>query len=78
MNDIENIANKIQNEMSLNENERNKASKILMLVSQAKFETSRSMFISGYAGETDNSLPEYVFICPEYGADFSIAYKKKE
>lgn len=34
-------------------------------------------FISGVSGTTDaNGLPEYVSICPAYGADWSVHYKK--
>jgi len=34
-------------------------------------------FICGDGGETDeDTLPEYIFICPAYGVGWSIPYKK--
>lgn len=34
-------------------------------------------FICGEGGsKDDNRLPEYIFVCPAYGADYSAPYKK--
>jgi len=40
-------------------------------------EKSGQYFICGEIGEKDNAnLPEYILVCPEYGADGFAVYKK--
>lgn len=42
-------------------------------------EITGNYFISGELGKKDdNFLPEYILVCPAYGADWSILYKKME
>lgn len=41
--------------------------------------TFGSYFLCGRGGEIDdNGLPELVMICPQMGADWSVAYRKVE
>ena len=74
---IQELASKIINE-ELTADERQLVSKLLMLVSQTNFEKSRGMFISGIAGKVNSTgLPEYLFVCPEFGSDIQCTTKYK-
>lgn len=73
----EKVAIKIRDGEPLDEQERQMASKILLAFGQAFYEKTGAMFISGIAGKSDqNGLPDGVFICPTFGADFSSFYKR--
>lgn len=73
----EKVAIKIRDGEPLDEDERKIASKILMAFGQQFYDHTGAMFISGVAGKLDgNGLPEGVFICPAYGADWSSYYKR--
>ncbi len=66
----EEIANKIRLGEELTEKERDIASKLIMIIGQDLYSASGSMFITGFTGEKESDgLPEYIFICPQYGAD---------
>lgn len=47
--------------------------------SHAVPEMSGDFFITGKGGESDsNGLPEYIFVCPSYGCDWAVTYKKAD
>jgi hypothetical protein len=74
---LSDIARKIQDGNPLDEQERKVASKILLAFGQAYYENTGAMFISGISGSVDqNGMPEGVFICPTFGADWSSYYKR--
>lgn len=68
---IEEIVHKIGNGEALDcPEQRELARKTLMLFAQKHYEISGSMFITGYGGDFDSrNLPDYLLICPTYGAD---------
>jgi len=57
-----------------------KAAKVLMLFGQAAIEKgSGSMFICGTAGKTGpDGMPPYIQVCPTYGSDWVVMYKRVE
>ena len=39
----------------------------------------KGFFVCGHAGKMDeNRLPDYVLVCPEFGSDLVVKYKKEE
>lgn len=51
--------------------------KVRIALMSAKPEQSGHYFICGESGQKDkNNLPQYIDICPSYGADFSVRYQK--
>lgn len=71
------LAKKIETGEELDEKERQHVSRLVMAVGQQFFEKTGSMFICGYTGHTESDgLPEYVHICPTFGADVIRTYQK--
>lgn len=56
---------------------REKCDNQAMILQHAFPELSGRYFICGQGGEVDsNGLPDTVSICPAFGADFSVTYKR--
>lgn len=56
---------------------REKCDKQARILQHAYPQRSGNFFVSGHAGVLDrNGLPEAVSICPAYGADWTVLYKR--
>lgn len=70
------LANKIRNGDPLDERERQLASHIIAAFSQAYYEKTGCMFISGSGDLKEDGFPDYVLVCPAYGSDGSVMYRR--
>jgi len=73
------IAEKLEKNEPLDENERKLAILCVKFMQRCRYENVPDCpFISGEAGQKRDGdhMPEYFFICPTYGVDFSVLYKR--
>lgn len=73
---IEELVKKVNDCRDLYKEDKERISKILMLLSQATYEKSQGMFICGFSTEKNDGMPEYIDVCPSYGADRVETYKR--
>ena len=80
MNGYDVIAEKIEKGEALDKNETKLTIMCIKFMKNCRYEHVPDVpFICGEGGSNDESgMPEYFFICPTYGVDWSTRYKREK